>query len=45
MPNLCGTYLQEASGKLSPEDEEELIWASTSVLGGGLDTVRIHVIE
>ncbi|KAF9043117.1 putative monooxygenase [Panaeolus papilionaceus] len=38
MPNLCGNIYQEAGGKLSKEAEEQLVWASSSVLGGGLDT-------
>jgi len=39
MPNLCASYLQEANGKMSIEDEEKLIWASFTVMGGGMDTV------
>ncbi|KDR73159.1 hypothetical protein GALMADRAFT_722618 [Galerina marginata CBS 339.88] len=38
MPNLCGTFVQEAGGKMSPDDEAKLVWAASSVMGGGLDT-------
>ncbi|CAA7262455.1 unnamed protein product [Cyclocybe aegerita] len=38
MPNLCGTILQEAGGELSKDEQEKLVWASSSVMGGGLDT-------
>jgi len=39
MPNLCGNYLQDSNGKMSKDDEEKLVWASSSVMGGGMDTV------
>ena len=39
MPNLCGNYVQEAGGKMSHDDEMKLVWAASSVMGGGLDTV------
>jgi len=48
MPNLCGNYINEANGKMSPENEDKLVWASSSVLGGGLDTVSSflsHFVE
>ncbi|KAF8154861.1 putative monooxygenase [Crassisporium funariophilum] len=38
MPNLCGTMVQEAGGELSSDDQEKLVWAASSVMGGGLDT-------
>ncbi|OCH86702.1 putative monooxygenase [Obba rivulosa] len=38
MPNLCGTTIQSAEGKLSKEDEEQLVWAASAIMGGGLDT-------
>jgi len=38
MPNLCGNYVQEAGGKMSKDDELKLVWAASSVMGGGLDT-------
>ncbi|OSX62626.1 hypothetical protein POSPLADRAFT_1180741 [Postia placenta MAD-698-R-SB12] len=37
-PSLCATALSQAGGKLSKEDEETLVWAASSGLGGGLDT-------
>lgn len=41
MPNLCGSAIQSAAdGKLSKEDEEQLVWAASAIMGGGLDTVR-----
>lgn len=39
MPNLCGNIYKEAGGKLSKEEEEELVWATSAIMGGGLDTV------
>jgi len=39
MPNLCGNYLVESNGKMSRDDELKLVWASSSVMGGGMDTV------
>ncbi|KAF4609871.1 hypothetical protein D9613_010412 [Agrocybe pediades] len=38
MPNLCGNYLVESNGKMSRDDELKLVWASSSVMGGGMDT-------
>ncbi|KAF8898066.1 cytochrome P450 [Gymnopilus junonius] len=38
MPNLCGTYINEAGGKLTHDDEMKIVWAASSVMGGGLDT-------
>ncbi|EMD35670.1 hypothetical protein CERSUDRAFT_85632 [Gelatoporia subvermispora B] len=39
MPNLCGSAIQSAAdGKLSKEDEEQLVWAASAIMGGGLDT-------
>ncbi|KAF9045138.1 cytochrome P450 [Panaeolus papilionaceus] len=38
MPNLCGNIYKEAGGKLSKEEEEELVWATSAIMGGGLDT-------
>ncbi|EED82432.1 predicted protein [Postia placenta Mad-698-R] len=39
-PSLCATALSQAGGKLSKEDEETLVWAASSGLGGGLDTAK-----
>ena len=44
MPNLCGTMLQSVDGQLSKEDEAQLVWAASAVMGGGLDTVRLPCI-
>ncbi|KIJ29218.1 hypothetical protein M422DRAFT_188789 [Sphaerobolus stellatus SS14] len=38
LPSLCGTLLQNADGELPDETEERLVWAATSMMGGGLDT-------
>ena len=40
MPNLCGTFVQEAGEELTLEAETPLVWAASAALGGGLDTVR-----
>ncbi|KAJ3511792.1 hypothetical protein NLJ89_g3892 [Agrocybe chaxingu] len=38
LPNLCATILQNPTHQLSEDEETKLIWAASSVLGGGLDT-------
>uniref|UniRef100_A0A8H7XSH8 Cytochrome P450 n=1 Tax=Psilocybe cubensis TaxID=181762 RepID=A0A8H7XSH8_PSICU len=38
MPNLCGTFIQEAGENITEDDELKLGWAASSVMGGGLDT-------
>ncbi|KAF8196263.1 putative monooxygenase [Mycena galopus ATCC 62051] len=38
LPNLCANYLEALDGKVSDEQESRLVWASSAVLGGGLDT-------
>ncbi|TFK32976.1 putative monooxygenase [Crucibulum laeve] len=37
-PNICGTVIQDANGELTEEEETRLIWATSTVMGGGLDT-------
>lgn len=39
-PSLVATALSQAGGQLDQEDEAALVWAASSGLGGGLDTVR-----
>lgn len=39
LPNLCSTALEAAEGWPSKEDEEALVWAASTVMGGGLDSV------
>ena len=41
MPNLCGNIISENGGDLSGDAQDKLVWAASSVLGGGLDTVRV----
>ncbi|KAJ7301421.1 putative monooxygenase [Mycena albidolilacea] len=38
LPNLCSTALEAAEGWPSKEDEETLVWAASTVMGGGLDS-------
>ncbi|KAF7375472.1 putative monooxygenase [Mycena sanguinolenta] len=38
LPNLCAQYLAEVDETMSEEQEERLVWAAASVMGGGLDT-------
>ncbi|TFK32982.1 putative monooxygenase [Crucibulum laeve] len=38
MPNICGTVIEDANGELTEEEETRLIWAASTVMGGGLDT-------
>ncbi|KAH9947516.1 cytochrome P450 [Amylocystis lapponica] len=38
IPNLCSTAITEADGPLSREEEDLLVWAAATVMGGGLDT-------
>ncbi|KAJ7319135.1 putative monooxygenase [Mycena albidolilacea] len=38
LPNLCSTALEAAEGWPSKEDEEALVWAASTVMGGGLDS-------
>lgn len=44
MPNLCGSFIQEAGENLTKDDELKLGWAASSVMGGGLDTVSFHIL-
>jgi len=41
MPNLCGNLLQENGGELNGDLQDKLVWAASSVMGGGLDTVSL----
>ncbi|KAJ7659531.1 putative monooxygenase [Mycena rosella] len=36
-PNLCATTLEALEGTPSKEQEERLVWAASTVMGGGLD--------
>lgn len=38
---MCGTVLQKADGELCADDQVDLQWAATAMLGGGLDTVSL----
>ncbi|KAJ7745430.1 putative monooxygenase [Mycena maculata] len=38
LPNMCASVFRAADGKLSAEEEHHLVWATSAVLGGGLDT-------
>ncbi|PPQ70818.1 hypothetical protein CVT24_001035 [Panaeolus cyanescens] len=38
MPNLCGNYLLAEASTWSKEDEERLMWAGVTIMGGALDT-------
>ncbi|TFK46440.1 putative monooxygenase [Heliocybe sulcata] len=37
-PNLCGSVVAESDGQLSKDDELQLVWAASAVMGGGMDT-------
>ncbi|KAJ7844085.1 putative monooxygenase [Mycena olivaceomarginata] len=41
LPNLCANTIEASDGKLSEEQEDRLVWAASTVLGGGLDTASI----
>jgi len=38
---LVATALLEANGNLSTDDENELVWAACTAIGGGLDTASV----
>ncbi|CAA7263631.1 unnamed protein product [Cyclocybe aegerita] len=38
MPNLCGNFISESCGEMTQDEEDKLVWAASSVMGGGLDT-------
>ncbi|KAJ7477023.1 putative monooxygenase [Mycena galericulata] len=38
LPNLCANNIEASDGKLSEEQEERLVWAACSMMGGGMDT-------
>lgn len=38
-PNVCGNVFSETNGNPSKEDEERLVWATSAIMGGGMDTV------
>jgi hypothetical protein len=43
LPNLCANTIEASDGQLSEEQEDRLVWAASTVLGGGLDTASaIH---
>jgi hypothetical protein len=44
-PSLCGRHIEEAGESISEKDENSLLNAAASILGGGLDTVRPLVIS
>jgi len=37
-PSLCATVFSDAGGDLDEEREDDLVWAASSVMGGGMDT-------
>jgi len=38
---LVATALLGENGELSIDDEDELVWAASAVMGGGLDTASV----
>ncbi|KAJ6477534.1 putative monooxygenase [Mycena sanguinolenta] len=38
VPNFCASHFAPEDGEMSEEQEERLVWAAGSLLGGGLDT-------
>ncbi|KAJ7844119.1 putative monooxygenase [Mycena olivaceomarginata] len=44
LPNLCASTIEASDGKLSEEQEDRLVWAASTVLGGGLDTNESSVL-
>ncbi|KAJ7477019.1 putative monooxygenase [Mycena galericulata] len=44
LPNLCANNIEASDGKLTEEQEERLVWAASSVMGGGLDTNTSSVL-
>ncbi|KAK7039437.1 putative monooxygenase [Favolaschia claudopus] len=45
LPNTCATTFQEAEGKLSADVEEQLVWASTTMVAGGIHTSVISTMN
>ncbi|KAJ3804912.1 putative monooxygenase [Lentinula aff. lateritia] len=37
-PNICASIFTQHDGQLSGTDEESLMWGTSSVMGGGMDT-------
>ncbi|TFK32282.1 putative monooxygenase [Crucibulum laeve] len=45
MPNLCASVISDAGGELSREEETRLVWAASTVMGGGLDSNMSTVLS
>ncbi|KAJ7123122.1 putative monooxygenase [Mycena epipterygia] len=40
LPNMCSTVLEDVDRNPSTEQEDRLVWAASTVMGGGMDTVK-----
>ncbi|KAF9043111.1 putative monooxygenase [Panaeolus papilionaceus] len=45
MPNFCGNYLMEEGETWDKEDEERLVWAAVTMMGGALETTTSVIMS